>query len=312
MDSLGATSCAPSRRRCLRATRSSSARTGRPPKTWPAVRRLPLDVTDAEQVSSVLAAERPTHVFHLAAIAAIQAARRDVRQTWAVNFGGSLNVAIAVAETVPDCRVLFCGSGLVYGTNAPGGRPFDESAPLDPADAYGASKAAADVMVGQMAKQGLRAIRLRPFNHTGPGQSEHFVVPAFAAQIAKIERGEQEPVIHVGSLTSRRDFLDVRDVVDAYVRAVLRFDDLPVGCALNVASGRAISMGEILDILLAMSSKTVEVRQDTSRLRSNDASAIIGDASRARRLLDWQPRTDITATLGAVLDYYRDRAHAPQ
>jgi GDP-4-dehydro-6-deoxy-D-mannose reductase len=166
-------------------------------------------------------------------------------------------------------------------------------------------------MVGQMAKQGLRAIRLRPFNHTGPGQSEHFVVPAFAAQIAKIERGEQEPVIHVGSLTSRRDFLDVRDVVDAYVRAVLRFDDLPVACALNVASGRAISMGKILDILLAMSSKTVEVRQDTSRLRNNDASVIIGDASRARRLLDWHPRIDITATLGAVLDHYRDRAHAP-
>ena len=201
---------------------------GPPEADVPGVCRIPLDVTDADQVSSVLAAERPTHVIHLAAIAAIQAARRNVRQTWAVNFGGSLNVAIAVGEAVPDCRVLFCGSGLVYGTNAQGGRPpFDENAPLDPADAYGASKAAADLMVGQMAKQGLRAIRLRPFNHTGPGQSEHFVVPAFAAQIAKIERGEQDPVMKVGSLTNRRDFLDVRDVVDAYVRAVLRFDDLP-------------------------------------------------------------------------------------
>jgi GDP-4-dehydro-6-deoxy-D-mannose reductase len=253
----------------------------------------------------VLAAERPTHLIHLAAIAAIQAARRDLRQTWAVNFGGSLNVAIAVGETVPDCRLLFCGSGLVYGTNPPEGRPFDESARFDPSDAYGASKAAADLMVGQMTKQGLRAIRLRPFNHTGPGQSEHFVVPAFAAQIAKIERGEQDPVINVGSLTSRRDFLDVRDVVDAYARAVLRFDDMPSGCVLNVASGRAVSMREILDMLLGMSPKKIEVREDPGRIRGNDASVVIGDASLARRLLDWEPHMAIGATLSSVLDHYR-------
>jgi GDP-4-dehydro-6-deoxy-D-mannose reductase len=269
------------------------------------VRRVPLDVTDAEQVSAVLAAERPTHVIHLAAIAAIQAARRDVRQTWAVNFGGSLNVAIAVADAVPDCRVLFCGSGLVYGTSAQGGRPFDETAPLDPGDAYGASKAAADLMVGQMAKQGLRAIRLRPFNHTGPGQSEHFVVPAFAAQIAKIERGEQDAVMKVGSLTNRRDFLDVRDVVDAYVRALLRFDDLPSGCVLNVASGRTVSMREVLDMLLALSPKKIEIMEDPGRVRSNDASIVVGDASLARRLLGWEPHTTIGVTLSSVLEHYR-------
>lgn len=270
-------------------------------------RQVPLDVTDAGQVSSVLAAERPTHVFHLAAIAAIGAARSNVRQTWAVNFGGALNVAIAVAETVPDCRLLYCGSGAVYGSNASAGRPFDERAPLDPADAYGASKAAADLMVGQMAKQGLRAIRLRPFNHTGPGQSEHFVVPAFAAQIAKIERGEQDPVMKVGSLTNRRDFLDVRDVADAYARAVLRFDDLPSGCVLNVASGRAVSMREILDMLLALSPDKIEIREDPGRVRSNDASVVVGDASLARRLLDWEPHTAIGATLSSVLDHYRKR-----
>jgi GDP-4-dehydro-6-deoxy-D-mannose reductase len=206
---------------------------------------------------------------------------------------------------VPDCRVLFCSSGLVYGMSGQGARPFDETAPFDPGDAYGASKAAADLMVGQMAKQGLRAIRLRPFNHTGPGQSEHFVVPAFAAQIAKIERGEQDAVMKVGSLTNRRDFLDVRDVVDAYVRARLRFDDLPSGCVLNVASGRTVSMREVLDMLLALSPKKIEIMEDPGRVRSNDASIVVGDASLARRLLGWEPRTTIGVTLSSVLEHYR-------
>ena len=277
------------------------------PEGTDGVRRVALDVTNAEEVSSVLAAERPTHVVHLAAIAAIEAARQDVRRTWAVNFSGALNVALAIGATVPGCRLLYCSSGAVYGGNGRAGHPLDEGAPLDPADAYGASKAAADLMVGQMAKQGLRAIRLRPFNHTGPGQSENFAVPSFAAQIAKIERGEQEPVMQVGSLVNRRDFLDVRDVVDAYVRAVLRFDDLPSGCVLNVASGHALSMREILDMLLALSPNQIEVREDPGRVRSSDASVVVGDASLARRLLDWEPRTAIGATLSSVLDHYRKR-----
>jgi GDP-4-dehydro-6-deoxy-D-mannose reductase len=267
------------------------------------IRCVPFDITSAEQVRAVLAAEEPTHLFHLAAIAAIDAARADIRQTWSVNFDGTLNIAIGVTEAVPDCRVLYCSSGQVYGAGE--GQPLDEGAPYNPHDAYGASKAAADLMIGQMARQGLRAIRLRPFNHTGAGQNEHFVAPAFAAQVARIERGEQEPVISVGNLTGRRDFLDVRDVADAYARAVLRFDTLPSGCALNIASGRAIAMSEILDMLLSMSSCRIEVRQDPKRMRGNDMSVVVGDATLARRLLDWEPRMPLRETLSGLLAHYR-------
>jgi GDP-4-dehydro-6-deoxy-D-mannose reductase len=268
-------------------------------------RRVELDVTDAAQVCAILAAEQPTHVFHLAAIAAVRTAQLQVRQTWSVNFGGALNMALGVAETVPQCRLIYCGSGQVYGGNFRLGRAVGESTALDPIDAYGASKAAADLMVGQMAKQGLRAIRLRPFNHTGPGQREDFAVPAFAAQIARIERGEQQPVIRVGNLTGRRDLMDVRDVVDAYVRAILRFDELEPGCALNIASGQAISIGEILDILLSLSTKKIRVEPDAERMRGSDIAVMIGDAGLARRVLDWAPRLSISETLGAVLDYFR-------
>jgi GDP-4-dehydro-6-deoxy-D-mannose reductase len=151
---------------------------------------------------------------------------------------------------------------------------------------------------------------VRPFSHTGPGQSESFVAPAFAAQIARIERGEQAPRLMVGSLKSRRDFLDVRDVVDFYVRAIRRFDELPNGCAVNVASGRSLAIEEILKILLSLSDKTIEVAVDPARLRGAETNteSVVGDAALARRLLDWQPRFDMRQTLQAVLDECRGRS----
>ncbi|TMJ01385.1 MAG: NAD-dependent epimerase/dehydratase family protein [Alphaproteobacteria bacterium] len=272
-----------------------------------AVRRVALDITDAERVRAVLAEERPTHVFHLAAIAAIQTAQHDEQQTWAVNCSGAMNVAAAIGDALPACRLLFCSSAQIYGRSFRDGKPLDENAPVDPIDAYGASKAEADLKIGHMATRGLRAIRLRPFNHTGAGQGRGFVAPDFAAQIAAIERGVQEPVIRVGNLENRRDLMDVRDVVAAYVRAVLRFDDLPNGCAINVASGKAISAGDILNALLALSSATIEVKSDPALMRRSDIPVIRGDAGRARELLDWVPEIPVETTLKSVLDDYRSR-----
>lgn len=264
-----------------------------------------LDVTDAEQVRDVIAEERPTHVVHLAAVSAIPAAQSNVRLAWDVNLGGTLNVALAITERAPECRLLFCSSAEVYGGSFRAGVPLDENALLDPISNYGATKAAADLMIGQMAKRGLRAIRVRPFNHTGPGQSEDFVVASFAAQIARIERGAQEPVMKVGDLTSRRDFLDVRDVIDAYIRVLLRFDDIPRGSPINIASGRAVAISEILDTLRSMTSTTVKVERDPMRARDVDTPIIVGDPGTARRLLDWTARTTLSSTLASVLNSFR-------
>jgi GDP-4-dehydro-6-deoxy-D-mannose reductase len=273
----------------------------------PVVHRVRLDITDVGQVAAVLRAERPTHVFHLAAIAAIQTAQHDEQQTWAVNFSGAMNVAIGITAAAPECRLLFCSSAQIYGKSFRDGKPLDESAALDPVDAYGASKAEADRKIGEMATQGLRAIRLRPFNHTGAGQGPGFVVPDFAAQIAAIEQGKQAPIIKVGNLENRRDLMDVRDVVEAYVRAVLHFDELPNGCAINIASGKAISGREILDVLMAFSAARIEVEEDPARMRRSDIPVIRGDARRAWELLDWAPKIPVETTLKAVLDDYRGR-----
>jgi GDP-4-dehydro-6-deoxy-D-mannose reductase len=272
----------------------------------PNVSSVSLDVTDMQQVRDLIGSVQPTHVMHLAAIAAVSAAESNIELTWDVNFRGTLNVVLAMIELAPTGRLLFCSSADIYGASFRIGRPINETALLDPVSVYGATKAAADLMVGQMTRQGLRAIRLRPFNHTGPGQSEDFVVPSFAAQIARIERGEQKPVIRVGDLTSRRDFVDVHDVVDAYVRAILRFDDIPPGSPINIASGRAISIGEILELLRSLSAVSIKVEQDPARNRAVDTPIRLGDPRTAADLLGWSARTDISSTLASVLNYYRN------
>ncbi len=270
-------------------------------------REVSLDVTDAERTLAVIQAEQPTHLMHLAGISVISQANRDLRKTWDVNTQGTLNVALAIKEMAPTCRLLFCSSAQVYGGSFRSGEPLAEDAPLDPENIYASSKAAADIFVGQMAKDGLRAIRLRPFNHTGPGQPPELAVASFAAQIAAIERSEQEPVMKVGNLSMRREFLDVRDVVDAYVRAIQRFDSLSNGAAFNIASGNAISVRAILEMLLTMSSKEIKVAPDPERMRLNDTPIMVGNAEAARRALEWIPRRTVADTLRSVLDYYRQK-----
>jgi GDP-4-dehydro-6-deoxy-D-mannose reductase len=269
------------------------------------LRFVQLDVTDPDQVDSVIAAEQPTHLIHLAAISAVALSQNNIRQTWLVNLRGTLNISLAISNAAPDCRLIYCSSAEVYGASFRSERALDETALPDPVSPYGASKAAADLMIGQMARGGLRAVRVRPFNHTGAAQSANFVVPAFAAQIARIERGKQEPIIRVGNLSNRRDFLDVEDVVDAYCRIIARFDTLVPGCTMNLASGQAIAIADILDALVSMSSAKIEVVQDEAHMRSSDTSVMLGDATLARRLLDWAPKRDLMSTFRAVLDYYR-------
>ena len=268
-------------------------------------RNISADITDAARVEEVIKAEQPTHLIHLAAIAAVTAATADARQAWAVNFGGTQNLALAVAAFAPDCRLVFCSSAEVYGASFTDAGKLDETALLQPMNAYGAAKAAADIMIGQMARHDLKAIRLRPVNHTGAGQSVQFVVPAFAQQIARIERGESAPKISVGDLSSARDFLDVRDVVEAYARALMMFDDIKNGSAINVASGATHVVGDILGDLLALSRIKIEIAVDPERLRKSDIPVVVCDAALARRILQWQPRHAWQDTLRSVLEFWR-------
>ncbi|TPL01791.1 MULTISPECIES: GDP-mannose 4,6-dehydratase [unclassified Mesorhizobium] len=266
-----------------------------------------LDVTDKVAVQDAIVRHRPTHVIHLAAVAALGAARADPENTWRIHVQGALNVAHAILEKAPECWLLHVGSGLVYGESAKTGLPLDENALLVPVDDYAVTKAAADLALGALSRHGLKCIRLRPFNHTGPGQTEAFVVPAFAMQIAQIEAGLAPPVIRVGNLDAERDFLDAGDVAGAYARVVSKSAELKPNTIFNIASGISWRMGDILDRLLAQSSVKIATEQDSQRMRPSDLPRIVGDATRAREQLGWAPKHRFEATLDAVLNDCRAR-----
>jgi len=268
-----------------------------------------VDVRDAGAVEASLARAGPDAVVHLAALTSVARSIAEPEDAARVNYLGTLHVLRAVAQRAPAARVLLVTSGEIYGAHAPersdpacAPPAFDESAPLRPASPYARSKAAADALG---AACGLDVVRARPFNHTGPGQTDAFVASAFARQIAEIEAGRRAPELQVGNLDAVRDFLDVADVADAYVR--LLDAAVPRG-PYNVASGVGVPVRRILELLLARSRERPAVRVDAARWRPTDAS--VGNAGRLRRATGWQPRCPLADTLERLLAHWRAQLSA--
>lgn len=266
-----------------------------------------LDVTDRQAVRDAIVRYMPSHVVNLAAIAAPRAVSADPATGWQVHLDATRNIAEAILDLAPYCVLVHVGSGLVYGDSAVSGLPLGEHTVLAPTDDYGASKAAADLALGAFAAHGLKCVRFRPFNHTGPGQTQDFVIPAFAMQIARIEMGLIPPVMRVGNLEPQRDFLDVRDVADAYVRAIEQSDAIAPGLILNIASGIPRRISTVLETLLAMSTAAITVEIDPERAKASGLSLIVGDATRARDVLGWAPRYAFETTIADVLNDCRAR-----
>ena len=264
------------------------------------------DITDADTVRDTVRSLRPSGCVHLAALSTVAHGRADPDAVWRVNLHGTLHLARALLDDAPECRLVFASTAEAYGASFAAGHALDEAAPLAPRTAYGASKAAADLALGALAADGLQVVRMRPFNHTGPGQTDAFVVPAFARQIALIEAGQQDARIEVGDLSPQRDFLDVRDVCDAYMLA-LDAPEMPPGTILNIASGMPRQIGDVLRDLLALAGVRAEISPASSRMRPTDISLAAGDSTRAHTLIGWAPRTAWAQTLADVLDDWRTR-----
>ena len=264
-----------------------------------------LDIADSTAVDACVKALRPTTVIHLASVSSQAEARENIGHAWDVNFKGTMHLAESVMRHMPDAIFVFAGSSEAYGrTFKRISGPLDERAALAPQNVYAATKAAADLLLGQMSEDGLRVVRFRPFNQTGPGQSPRFVVAAFAHQIAAIERGLQPPIIKVGNLEVWRDFLDVRDIIAAYGLAVMANDWLD-GEPFNLASGVPRRIGDILDDLLKLSSARVSVSVDKTLVRTSDTPMVVGDARRAAEVFGWRPNVAWATTLCDVLDAAR-------
>lgn len=270
---------------------------------WEVVSRdRELDVSDQAEVERALEWIKPGLVVHLAAISSVPESRREPTLTFRVNFLGTHALLEALAHKAPGARVLLVGSADAYGSAAPGSPPFRESSPLRPRSPYARTKAAADLLGAAYQARGLDVVRVRAFNHTGPGQSDAFVLPSFARQAAEIAAGKREPVLHVGNLDSMRDFLDVEDVIEAYL--ALSDRAVPAG-AYNVASGVGRRVGDALEEILALAGVAPEIQTDPVRLRPTDSAA--GDASRLREATGWEPRVPFETTLARLVADWRER-----
>jgi GDP-4-dehydro-6-deoxy-D-mannose reductase len=266
-----------------------------------------VDLADGPAIAAFVASVAPDACIHLAAISAVPAATGDPDLAWRVNVLGTLALARALEKARPEAVLLYASSAEIYGGAFAAGLPVDESAVPAPKNTYAATKAAADLALGAMAAGGLRVIRLRPFNHTGPGQTAAFVVPAYARQVARIEAGMQPARLQVGALEPRRDFLDVRDVCAAYVAALARADELPPGAIFNLASGTPRRIGDILDALLKLAGIEAEIATGSTLLRRAEIPLACGNAAAARAALGWVPAIPWDQTLADVLADWRVR-----
>lgn len=287
----------------------------RRPETRPVLASLGLtlhqtDVCDADQVRALIDTVRPDRIYHLAGQAYVPLSFEQPWPTFEANIRGTLNLLQAVRDLrLSMVRLLIVGSAEMYGIVRPELLPLTETTPFAPGSPYSVSKIAQDMLALQyyLSFQ-TYTVRVRAFNHIGPGQSDRFSVAAFASQIARIERGQAEPVVYVGNLSAERDFTDVRDVVRAYYLAL---EHSPAGAVYNVCSGVAHPMRHILDRLIALSTQPVAVQVDPRRLRPIEIPRLVGDNSSLRRQTGWQPTITLDQTLHDVLDDWRQRLRDP-
>jgi len=266
----------------------------------------PADVRDAAAVARVVAAADPDAVVHLAGASSVGASFADPRGTWDANLGGTLAVLEALRPRTPSPRCLVVTSGEIHGRVPLDALPVGEGTPLHPVSPYGASKAAADLAAAQYAAAyGMPVIRVRAFNHVGPGQDPRFVIPNVARQLARAEaEGRAAVDIHVGNVETRRDFTDVRDMVRAY--ALLLEGGDPAHPYL-ACSGRSVAVRELVERLAEISRLDARVVSDAGLVRSGEQPDLYGDPRRLRDELGWTPQIPLSTTLADSLDWWRAR-----
>jgi GDP-4-dehydro-6-deoxy-D-mannose reductase len=261
------------------------------------------DLLDAASIVRATRAARPDIVLHLGASSSVASSWDTPAEMLQANVLGTLHLLEAVRQLDLDAPIVVACSAEQYGLVRPEELPIREEQPFRPVSPYAVSKAATDLLAYQYYQAyKLRIVRLRLFNHCGPGQPDRFVIASLAHQVAEIEAGRRPGQIHVGNLDVQRDFVDVRDVVRAYWAAATRG---VAGEVYNIASGRSRSLREVLDLLLAMSDAVIEVVFDPTRLRPAEVPVLCGDASRMREATGWKPEISLEQTLADTLSYWR-------
>lgn len=279
-------------------------RSHQPEKKAEAVQFLKVDLQNKDEVLTTFRNIMPEWVFHLAAQAHVGESFKNPLETITNNISGELNVLEALKDlNLQNTRVLIVSTAEVYGMVRPEDLPMHENTPHRPANPYAVSKIAQDYLAFQYSlSHNLDIIRVRPFNHIGPRQSNKFVVAQFASQIAEIEKEKREPVLRVGNMEAKRDFTDVRDIVRGYHLLMQKGEKSEV---YNLGSGVSYSIDEILRILFSFSDRSIRTEPDDSLLRPIDTPEIRADITKITDKTGWKPEIPLEQTLKDTLEYWR-------
>lgn len=263
------------------------------------------DINDAYSVKTIIEDIEPDIIFHLAAQSYVPSSWSSPVETMQTNVIGSMNIFEAVRNSKLDTIIQIAGSSEEYGMVYENEVPITEDNPLRPLSPYGVSKVAMDLLGYQYHQSyGLKIIRTRAFNHTGPRRGEVFVTSNWAKQIAMIEAKKQDAVIKVGALDSIRDFTDVRDIVRAYWLATQKGK---FGEAYNICSGKGILMKDLLNLLLSLSKIKPKIEKDPSRLRPSDVKILLGDCKKFSKETGWKAEIPFEKTMEDLLNYWREK-----
>lgn len=263
------------------------------------------DLLDSHSLYATISRIKPDYIFHLAAQSFVPTSWVSPSVTLEVNIIGSANLFEAVRQAKIDPVIQIACSSEEYGLVHPDEVPIKETNPLRPQSPYAVSKVAMDFLGYQyFCSYGMKIIRTRGFNHTGPRRGVTFVTSNFAKQIAMIEKGKQEPVIYVGNLEAERDWTDVRDMVRAYVLAVEKCEP---GEVYNICVGKAVKIKDMLSLLLSNSKVKVSIKEDPARMRPSEVPVLIGDNTKFVAKTGWKPEIPFEKTMEDLLNYWRER-----
>jgi GDP-4-dehydro-6-deoxy-D-mannose reductase len=263
------------------------------------------DIRDSELVLDLVSRSRPEIVVNLAAITTVRETLERPRETYEIGIFGLFNLLTALRLRAFRGRFLLVSSSEVYGFPTSDELPLTEAAPLRPMSPYSVAKAAAEMLCHQWAQAGdFDILLVRPFTHIGPGQSDRFAVAKFAREIAGIMTGHRPPIIKVGSLRATRDLTDVRDLVQAYDLILHRGQH---GQIYNVCTGREIVMRDVLDELIRISGKVIEVAEDQTLLRKAEQQRLCGSYAALSAATGWAPEIPLNRTLSDVLAFALDQ-----
>lgn len=259
---------------------------------------VPLDIMSLEMTKEVLKDHQPDTIFHLAAISSVSKSFRDPPLTYNTNLIGTVNLLEAARTLKKEVKFIFVSTCEVYG----GGSDLSETAKINLKNPYAVSKYAAELVCQNYAFDSIDFVILRPFTHTGPGQARDFVLPSIAAQIVEIERGTKPPLIKLGNVDVKREFMNIQDIISGYKLAISKCE---TGNVYNIASNKGYTIKQALLVLQKLSRVKFEIKTDPSKIRKIDIPVLIGNGSKFAKLTGWKPKFEFEKTLEDLLNYWR-------